>query len=229
MYGAQRSIMPIEQLFSEHDIQNLINKNFAPPFGQRNAALIIGAAYWGLTPSELSLLSLESVMDKNGDFFKVWVLPDYVSYTGEARELQTADHILPILDSYMSWRADKKLHTSNISWYRDSDPKSPFFLNDNGGEFALSLRKKGTHNYQARSMIDKLKTYIKNAGISGATPSTFRDSWVKTMYDNGCQYNELKLISGIKSKETLDRKIRPQQRELEVVFQDVFRRVKLPK
>lgn len=38
--------MPIEQLFSEHDIQNLINKIFAPPFGQRNAALIVGAAYY---------------------------------------------------------------------------------------------------------------------------------------------------------------------------------------
>ncbi len=54
--GSYKNLMQVEQLFSKHDIQNLINKNFAPPFGQRNAALIIGVAYWGLTPSELSLL-----------------------------------------------------------------------------------------------------------------------------------------------------------------------------
>gem|GEM_PF-6418233 len=38
--GGYKNLMPIEQLFSEHDIQNLINKNFAPPFGERNAALV---------------------------------------------------------------------------------------------------------------------------------------------------------------------------------------------
>ena len=81
--------MPIERLFSESDVQRLIDMNSAPPFGKRNAALIMGALYWGLTPSEASLLRLEDVMDQSGDFFRIWTLPDSTAYNGEARELHT--------------------------------------------------------------------------------------------------------------------------------------------
>lgn len=122
--------MPIEKIFSEADIQTLIDMNSAPPFGQRNGALILGAVYWGLTPTELSLLRLEDVMDQSGEFYRVWVLPKSVAYTGEARELMTADHVLPALEKYMDWRIKNNLFLTNLHSYRRSDPKSYFFLND---------------------------------------------------------------------------------------------------
>ena len=58
--------MPIERFFDEDDIKTLIVMNAAPPYGPRNASLILAASYWGLTPFELTL-------------------PAHVSYTGEQR------------------------------------------------------------------------------------------------------------------------------------------------
>ncbi len=219
--------MPIERLFNELDIQSLIDMNGASPHGKRNAALIMGAAYWGLPPTELSLLRLEDVMDQSGEFFRIWTLPVSVSYNGEARELHTEDHILPFFERYMDWRVSEHLYTSNQAWYRGSDPKSHFFLNDHGEPYKLSPRKKGATEYQPRSMTAKLKSFIQKAGIEGATVATYRDSFVKAMYDQGCHHKDLMRVSGIKQKETIDRKIRPQIQDIDKVFKSVFSRVRI--
>ena len=70
-------------------------------------------------------------------------------------------------------------------------------------------------------MIGRTKLY-------GATPSSYRDSFIKGMYENGCHWNELMVVSGIKQKRTLERKIRPKEVELEEVFGRLFSRVKNP-
>lgn len=189
--------MPIERLFSESDVQRLIDMNSAPPFGKRNAALIMGALYWGLTPSEASLLRLEDVMGQSGDFFRIWTLPTSTAYNGEARELRTEDHVLPFFEAYMDWRLAEELCLSNQAWHRGSDPKSAFFLNDRGEPYKLSPRKKGSTDYQPRSMSAKLKSFIENAGIEGVTVATYRDSWVKAMYEAGCHHKDLMRVSGI--------------------------------
>lgn len=221
--------MPIERLFNDSDVQRLINMNAAPPFGKRNAALIMASVYWGLMPTESSLLRLEDVMDQSGEFSRIWVLPESAAYNGEARELHTENHVLPFFEEYMAWRLSEGWGLSNKSWYRGSDPKSFFFLNDRGQPFKLSPRKKGSSDYQPRAMQSKLKAFIDNAGIEGVTVSTYRDSWVKTMYDNGCHYKELMRVSGIKQKETIDRKTRPAIQDLDKVFKDVYSRVRVPK
>lgn len=221
--------MPIERLFSESDVQRLIDMNAVPPFARRNSCLIIAAVYWGLTPSELSLLRLEDVMDQSGDFFRIWTLPASTAYNGDARELHTDNHVLPFFEQYIEWRVSEGLYASNQSWYRGSDPKSHFFLNDRGEPFKLSPRKKGSTDYQPRAMNAKLKSFVSNAGIEGATVSTFRDSWIKTMYDHGCSYKDLMFVSGYKQRETIDRKIRPAVQDLEKVFRDIYSRVKVAK
>ena len=220
--------MPIEKLFTDSDIQSLLDMNAAPPFGPRNAALIMGAVYWGLAPSELSRIRLEDVMAENGEFYRIWGLPGYTAFNGDPRELRTEDHVLPFFEKYMDWRLKQKLFLSNQSSCRSSDPKSHFFLNDRGQAFKLSPRKKGSGDYQPRSMNEKLKQLIKNTSIQGATPSTFRDSFIKGMYESGCHYKELMRVSGIKQKTTLDRKIRPHERELEDVYKNLFSRIKIP-
>jgi len=77
-------------------------------------------------------------------------------------------------------------------------------------------------------MNEQLKQMIKRTNLHGATPSSFRDSFVKDMYENGCQWKELMAITGIKQKRTLEKKIRPQEAELEDVFRKIFSRVKNP-
>ena len=92
----------------------------------------------------------------------------------------------------------------------------------------MSPRKQGSCVEQPRSMNEKLKQLIGNTRIEGATPSTFRDSYIKAMFEAGCQYKELMLITGIKQKKTLDRKIKPKQLEIEQVYKKVFCHIKVP-
>lgn len=228
MFG-DLNYMPVEKLFTENELQELLDMNAAPPNGERNAALIIGAVYWGLTPSELSLLKLKDVMDESGQFYRIWTLPADAAYNGEARELHTEDHVLPFFEAYMDKRIENQQFLCKRSWYRHSDPESRFFLNDRGVEFAMSSRsEKKPEQKQPASMNNKLRQLIANTRIKGAKPSTFRDTFIKNMYEAGCGYAELMKVSGIKGKDTLDRKIRPHQRELEEVFKNLFSRVKVP-
>lgn len=94
--------MAAERIFDEVDVQELLEQNAAPPFGARNAALILGDVYWGLTPLELCLVSTEDV-----EFYRVWVLPKHASFNGAAREVHTADHILPFFERYVDLRKDQ--------------------------------------------------------------------------------------------------------------------------
>jgi len=220
--------MPVERLFTEKDIQDLLEKNAAPPHGRRNAALIMGATYWGLTPIELSLLSVKDVLSENGDFYAIWIVPEHIAVNGIARESRTGDHALIFFEGYLQYRIVNNLGLSNLSTYRTLDPESKFFLNNYGEPYKLTPRKKGSGVYQPRSMTEQLKRMIGRTNLKGATPASFRDSFIRGCYDHGCQWNELKMISGIKHKRTIEKKIRPKEAELEVVFNKLYSRVKYP-
>jgi len=221
-------LMATERLFTEPDIQELVDKNAAPPYGRRNAALIMGAVYWGLTPYELSLVSIQDVMDEKGELLRIWVIPAHTAYNGEPRECHTEDHVLPFFDGYIDWRRSKGWGTSNMHTYRKLNPQSKFFLNDRGAPYKLSPRKAGSGEYQPRSMNEQLKRMIKKTNLHGATPSSYRDSYVRALYENGCGWKDLMSVTGIKQKRTLERKVRPQEAELDKVFQSIFSRVRNP-
>lgn len=222
--------MPIEKRFTDSDIQELITNNSVGAFKERNTALLIGASYWGLTRIELSLLPLSCLMSETGKWYSCWTLPEEFALNGEARELYTADHIVPVLDAYLDWLTNHKVSLSNLSTYRGHDQEMKFFVNDNLSRFALTKRTKkladNKTSYQPRSMDDKLKSLIANTSIQGATPSTFRDSWLRAMYTNGCKVKDLMDISGYKTKSTIVDKIKPEELELEKVFNKVYSRLK---
>ena len=220
--------MPIERLFDDYDVQELIDKNASQPLGRRNAALIFGGVYWGLTLLELSLLDTKDVLSSKGDFYQKWVLPDYNSYNGEAREIYTEEHALPFLQGWVELRKKNDWGLSNLKCFQGLDPESKFFLNDRGEPYKLSERKKGSGQYQAQGMKDQFKRMIDKTSLHGATPASFRDSYVKGMYEHGCKIEELKKVSGIKQKRTIENKVRPHEAELEIVFKKLFSRVKNP-
>lgn len=220
--------MPIEYIFDEADIQELINQNAKPPFGARNAALILGGVYWGLTPLEECQVTVEDVIAPNGQFYKEWILPSHAAYNGEAREVHTTDHVLPFFEAYVEMRLERSWGVSNLHTHRSLSPTSYFFLNDSGKQYKPTERKGGTGSFQPRSMIEQLKRMIARTGIQGATASTYRDSFIKAMYDSGAGWKDLMRVSGIKQKKTLERKVRPHERELEAVLGRLYSRVKMP-
>lgn len=220
--------MATERLFTEPDIQELVDKNAAPPYGRRNVALIMGAVYWGLTPYELSLISVHDVMSESGELLRVWVIPAHAAFNGEPRECHTEDHVLPFFGEYINWRREMGWGTTNMHTYRTLNPVSKFFLNDRSEPYKLSPRTAGSDVYQPRSMNEQLKRLISRTNLHGATPSSFRDSYVRGLYENGCGWKDLMKLTGIKQKRTLEKKVRPQEAELEQIFHSMFSRVKNP-
>jgi hypothetical protein len=223
------NLMAVERIFDDEDISELLMQNSAPPLGARNAALIMGGVYWGLTPLELSLVSTDDVIAPNGDLYRIWVLPAHNSYNGEAREIYTEEHILPYFELYVAFRLKKDWGLSvNLHSHRGLNPESRFFLNDLGEPYALTERKEKPGSFQPRSMNEQLKRMIARTKIYGATPASFRDSYIKSMYEHGCKWGDLMKVSGIKQKRTLENKVRPHERELEQVLKSLFSRVKMP-
>lgn len=221
--------MAVERIFDEADVSELLEQNAAPPFGPRNAALIMGGVYWGLTPLELSLVSTEDVMAPSGDLYRIWVLPKHAAFNGEAREVGTEDHILPFFEKYIDFRLSKGWGlSSNLHSHRGLAPDSKFFLNDQGERYKPTERKGKPGSYQPRSMVEQLKRIIGRTSLYGATPGSFRDSYIKGMYEAGVHWGDLMKASGIKQKRTLERKVRPHERELEEVLKSLFSRVKMP-
>jgi hypothetical protein len=103
----------------------------------------LAIGYWLLSPVEASELRLEDVMDRDGQFYRIWVLPDHVAQNGEAREIRTSDHISIIMQKYIDWWVANGLHESGKIAYQGRDPKAPFILNDNYEKYALSKRVSG--------------------------------------------------------------------------------------
>ncbi len=169
-------------------------------------------------------------MAPNGQLYEVWVLPIHASYNGEPREIQTRDHILNFFEDYISFLLANEWGLSNLSSHRGLNPKGLFFLNDSGRPYKLteSKRTNGKVSYQARSMIDHLKRMIEKTDIQGAKPSSFRDTYIRSLWDEGCSWNELKRATGIKNKKTLESKVRPEIRELEQVYKQLCRGIKVP-
>lgn len=223
--------MALERVFDVEDVNLLLEQNASPPFGSRNAALIIGGVYWGLTPLELSLVDVDSVIAPGGEFYRIWVLPAECSFNGEEREVHTEDHVLPFFENYAAFRLEEQWGLCKLKSHRGIDPKSKFFLNDKGAEYALTKRKTQEGKparYQPRSMNNQLKRMIARANLYGATPASFRDSFVRGMHDNGAGWSDLMKITGIKQKRTLEKKVRPREREIEAVLKSLFSKVKMP-
>jgi len=222
--------MPMERIFDEADVQELLEQNAIPPYGARNAALIMGGVYWGLTPLELCLTSIEHVISPSGELYRIWVLPNHAAFNGEAREIRTENHILPFFEKYIELRLSKKWELStNLNSHRGLKPDSKFFLNDQGERYKPIKRKDKPDSYQPRSMSEQLKRMIGRTDLDGATPASFRDSYIKGLYEGGAGWSALMTASGIKQKRTLEKKVRPHERELEDVLKGLFSQVKAPK
>jgi hypothetical protein len=188
---------------SESDIKKVIKLNSKPPFALRNKALVLVSTYWLLSPIEASELRLEDVMDRDGQFYRIWVLPDHVAQNGEAREIRTSDHIAKIMQDYMDWWIANDLCSSGKKAYQGRDPKAPFILNDNYEKYALSKREKNGAGVLPVALNKKLNSLLENAGMKGCSASSFRDSGIKMFYDNGADIMIYETLLALRPRKVL--------------------------
>jgi len=218
--------MPIERILEEKDFKRIITCNSKPPFANRNMVLVVTGGYFLLKPYEQTLLRLEDVMDASGEFYSIWTIPSHASYNGEAREIRTSDHVAKLLQKYIDWWKANDLYPSGKKSYQGRDPKAHFVLNDNFQPYSLSRRKAGEAEIVPVGLNDKLNEMLSKAGYKGVTASSIRDSGIKMYWDAGAHHNDLKDFTGIKTKASLDRKIRPHEADLSEVLNRVFKTVK---
>lgn len=220
--------MTLRRLLDERDVQKILDKNSALPFGRRNAALIMGVVYWGLTMYELSMLDVKDVVEEDGKLYKIWILPAHNSFNGEAREIRTEDHVAPFFEGWIRLRLKKRWGLRNISTYQGLDPHSKFFLNDGGQPYVPSNEKKLVWQFQSQTLTEHFRRMIWKAGIYNATPSDLRDSQINMMYENGCGVSELMKVSGIKKKTIIEDIIKPEREDIDDVYEKIFSEVKCP-
>lgn len=115
------------------------------------------------------------------------------------------------------------MYESGKKAYQGRDPKAPFIVNDNYEKYALSSRVKGGKGVLPVALNKKLNTLLEVAGMKGCSASSFRDSGIRMFYENGAKYNDLRDFTGIKTKKSLDAKIRPHEAELTSVMNGLFR------
>jgi integrase len=220
--------MAVNKIFNEADINELLEKNALGFLGVRNAALIMGGVCWGLTPSELCLVTIKDVINADGRFLPSWEIPSGSAHNGEARVLYTSKQLVDYLEKYIEFRVINQWGVSGDSHYRHMNPDSALFLNDQGEPYKLTKRKSNPKSSQPRSMNEQLKRMVGRTNIIGATPASFRDSYIKNMFDKGCNLRVIMQSSGIKQKRTLENKVRPLERDIEDVLEDLFAHVKMP-
>lgn len=217
--------MLIERFLEEKDFKNIVSCNSEPPFATRNKALVITGGNFLLKPYEQTLIRLEDLMDSSGKFRSVWTLPSYAAYNGEERKIRISEHVAELLQQYMNWWVANDLYPSGENSYQGRDPKAFFILSDNFQPYSLSRRKAGEAETVPVGLNDKLADMLSKAGYKGLKASSIRDSGIKMMWDSGARHSSLKELTGIKTKASLDIKIRPQEAEMSEVINRVFKTI----
>lgn len=220
--------MASDLILTDEDINHLLDKNSLGPLGARNAALIMGAVSWGITPLEMCRITTKELMSPEGEFFRIWEISNKSSFNGETRTLYTSTNLMLFLNRYVEFRISNHWLLSDDTTHITLDPDEKFFLNDQGEPYKETPRKNSPNSFQPRSMNEQLKRMIARTQLVGATPSSFRDSFIKNLYEKGCSFDELMLVTGIKQKRTLETKVRPRQTNLEEALNNIFSQVRFP-
>lgn len=55
------------------------------------------------------MLSVKNVIAENGEFYRIWILPEHSAYNGEPRECYTEEHVLPFFEGYIMNRISNNL------------------------------------------------------------------------------------------------------------------------
>lgn len=192
------------------DLKELLRRAGVGEFGHRNEAAIACAALWGLTASELSLVMIGDVLEKDGTLKTTeWVLPGHSAFNGVERILATTHpkHI-KILEQYLEWRLERGWGVGNLHQYRGFNPKSPLLLNDKGQPFSFTSRSTAApDNKQPSGMNTLFRKLIAATKYEGMiTYKDFRRSFMVHLHrpiEGGQSVRQIMEATGIRDYESV--------------------------
>ena len=171
----------LKQIFTENDIDSLLNRACAGKYELKDRYLVSQLAYVPLSLTEHNLLRLHQLISDKGEIYRKWVLPAAYSRNKE-RIIEVPEVFCQALEHYLNWYEQQEVpvkYRHNLGTYRGFSEYAPALLNDRLNEFAMSERTvKSGINKQPTNLRTKVNTLLKKAGLDWATAKTFEDSLI---------------------------------------------------
>ena len=131
-------------LLDVKQLARLCEKHSTAPFNPRDRALIActGLAYFNLI--DLSLIKVDEIIREDGEVYHQTYIPAAYNAFGKTKRLYIVEgsYLRKALLVYIDWRRENKLKLLDRDLYAGLDPKSNFFLQDDGSAFDVHYREK---------------------------------------------------------------------------------------
>jgi len=211
-------------------IIKLANKHEHPPYSVRDAALIACSGLTFMTLFDLSLLKVSDLMDQNGRLYDRLTVPPEYNPSGKSKLLiiPQQGYLREIIDRYAERRVELKHGITNMGVYRNLNPDSCFFLDDNGQPFKLTPRVSGDTEIAQMQPIRMRRLFKSFILPEGVTPTSLNRSFVLNFYcasiEDGLPISTLKslhIITGL-GFDTLRTWVKREPRTIEDVLQSMY-------
>jgi hypothetical protein len=199
--------MSLFHIFSDSHLNQLIDVNNNGKHKVKNEYLINQLAYLPLSLIEHNQLKVWDLINSNGQVCSKIVVPLEYSKHDEERVIELPEKFCISVENYLNWYSEQKIPTEykqDLNSYRGFSSEAPMLLNDQFNAYALSTTKTSTGvRTQASNLRNKVRKLLDNAGFEWATFSTFSDSLIVYIHQNGCEINQIVKMFNFRSRETV--------------------------
>jgi len=215
---------------STKQIVKLAIKHENAPYSVRDAALIACSGLAFITLFDLSLLRVRDLMDHKGRFYDQLTVPPEYNPTGKSKLLfiPQKSYMRDVLERYAQRRVELNHGTTNIGTYRNLNPDSCFFLDDDGQPFNLTPRTSGDSDIARMQPIRLRRMFKKFVLPEGVTPSSLNQSFVLNFYRASIEdglpimtFKFLQVITGL-GFDTLRTWVKREPRTVEDILQSMY-------
>jgi|TARA_B100001063_G_C16775524_1_gene564951 integrase len=219
----------LKQIFTENDIDSLLNRACAGKYELKDRYLVSQLAYVPLSLTEHNLLRLHQLISDKGEIYRKWVLPAAYSRNKE-RIIEVPEVFCQALEHYLNWYEQQEVpvkYRHNLGTYRGFSEYAPALLNDRLNEFAMSERTvKSGINKQPTNLRTKVNTLLKKAGLDWATAKTFEDSLIIHLARN-VDHGVVADLFGYASRQVVTDKYNGNLLQISEAINNVYSRIKV--
>jgi len=208
-------------------IIKLAKSHGKPPFSPRDELVVAmtGLAYFNAT--ELSRMQVKDVINERTGIALDGCLPSNLGNNGIGRYFFIGEktYLRDCIERYIVWRKEKGFGCIKNNAYCGLNPDSCFILKDDGTEFTLNHKAKGSNLTQPLQMQRLFKSYYLGEGVSivSLMDSFIANFWnVKSKQGTAQAIRDLMKLTGL-TAETLRRKCIRKQDSIQEILVGLYK------
>ncbi len=217
------------KLLDTKAIVKLAKSHNTGDFNERDEGLIAFAGLAYFSSHELSLVAVEDLITERGQVVIDGYLPASFSANGKSRMFVIGNqtYLSDVAQRVIDWRVENNLACLDRGLFAGLDPKSKFFLRDDGGEYGLNFknRHEGDSVTQPLKMQRKFKSFYLPEGVSltALMNSFIENYWLAKSSQGTVQaLRDLMALTGL-TKETLRTKCIREQSSIQNVLENLYK------